>query len=786
GAQFSIGSTVFECVGGGKEQPSDDSARTVLVPPEEVGATILAPADEQPEVRFWLEILESGDAALAGQEIAVHSTEAILGRDEDCTVVLDDQAISRRHARIERTTEGFRVTDLGSTNGVWLGDQRIDEPVVLEPGRPVLIGTATRLAFYTEPREQRQAEPQPQPALEIPEVDAAKEIPEVDAAKTLFIQSTAEEIARTRPLEAEGESIEVRANEPFLIDDPGTAWYVVEGGIDVFTVSIEGGKPAGTRSHFLGVLPGQCLFGFDLQGQGSGFLAVGKPGTRLRKVTVSRLRELAGGPGSESVAQLVETWVAGLSRSLARDVPTPGEWDLLLRPGEGASIGPAQRASAGAGVAWVDIWSGSALFIDMAIPVFSGRRTLFPVTPDSWIQPVGDEFGELSLEPRSTDQAVADRELWQGLQVFHQVLCECEFINKKLAAVDEFIRLQDKAQYAEAAKEAAYDAIGSVLRSEAATPREFLQTGSPEPIYQACRMVGEALVMEVKKHPGADQSLTYEERVNAIASTSGFRTRVVALRGEWWKGDHGPLLAQRQKTQDPVALLPTGPTSYECLDPRTGETREVDDEVADSLSGFAYSFYRPFPEGKISVRDLIRFGARGLKHDLLTLIGLAALIGILGTATPYFIGQVFDRAVPDSNTRLLFGFGLALIGAGVAAFAFRFTQAVATLRVQGKMESSIQAALWDRLMNLPANFFRDYSAGDLADRASGIDAIQSLVSGAGVLAILGSISGLFYVALMLAYSFLLAGVAVVLTGFYVGVTWLCNYLQLRHQRVELG
>ena len=69
------------------------------------------------------------------------------------------------------------------------------------------------------------------------------------------------------------------------------------------------------------------------------------------------------------------------------------------------------------------------------------------------------------------------------------------------------------------------------------------------------------------------------------------------------------------------------------------------------------------------------------------------------------------------------------------------TQGVATVRVQARMAASIQAAVWDRILNLPVNFFRKFSAGDLADRADGVDAIQDLVSGAGVAAILGSISG---------------------------------------------
>jgi ATP-binding cassette subfamily C protein len=107
------------------------------------------------------------------------------------------------------------------------------------------------------------------------------------------------------------------------------------------------------------------------------------------------------------------------------------------------------------------------------------------------------------------------------------------------------------------------------------------------------------------------------------------------------------------------------------------------------------------------------------------------------------------------------------------------------VRLQAKMESTIQAATWDRLLDLPVNFFRKYPAGDLADRAAGVDQIQELVSGAGVAAILGSISGLFYVGQMFSYNLTMAFVAVLLTLTYVTTTTVLNYLQLRYQRDEL-
>ncbi len=101
------------------------------------------------------------------------------------------------------------------------------------------------------------------------------------------------------------------------------------------------------------------------------------------------------------------------------------------------------------------------------------------------------------------------------------------------------------------------------------------------------------------------------------------------------------------------------------------------------------------------------------------------------------------------------------------------------------MKGAMQAAVWDRLLNLPVNFFRRYAAGDLSDRASGIDQIQELIAGAGVAAILGSLSGLFYVGQMFMYHVTLALVAVLLTLTYVAFNMAANYLQLRFQRVEI-
>jgi len=863
GGRVRVGATMLEC----REDavapppPAPELADQTMVLPSPVMSGVL----DAPAAGFSVRVRQGTANVPSGLSFDVTAPTATIGRAADCTIVLPDKDVSRTHARLEVTPAGFRITDLGSTCGVWIGPRRV-QTATLASGESVRIGhhILIELAFAgrvaapdvtnavpLRPRGEPSpasarasdamppATPTPPPELHIPAapavaapaaavshpavaaapvvvapsgdaaayatrlVEAPVDEPSLvtrfapapmiadamvspDVSGTMLLRTPTPSRAAARSIDDEGELLQVYAHQPFVLDDPASLWYVVTGGLMIFTVALDKGKPTGTRAHFSNIEAGSACFGFDLQPQtyGSGFLAVPKQGTTVRKMPVRRLQALAASShDSARIAGLLDTWVAGLCGALSRDLPMKRTGEIVLQPGTAVELTRGQKATA-AGVLWLDIWSGSIVFDDMATPLFPRKRTLFPITPAAWVQLTTDEFGTLAVTPRATADALGDERLWHGLTVLHDVVCESEFINKKLATADEFVRLQQKAAHSEAASEAAYNAIGSVLQSEAASPRDFLTTAGAEPVLQAATLVGRAVGIDVRRHPAATDDLTYEEQVAAVATASNFCTRVVALRDEWWAADNGPLLAQDAVTKGPIALLPLSARSYELVTP-SGDRREVNAAVAATVAPFAYTFYRPLPDGVITVSRLLKFGAFGLVSDLRLTVVLAVVVGMFGTVTPYLTGKLFDEAIPQSEKGMLFGFGLALLLSAAATSIFKFAQGVATVRIQSRMESPIQAGLWYRLLNLPTNFFRQYPAGDLADRAAGVDQIQQLVAGAGISAVLGSVSGLFYVVQMFGYSLRLAILAVILTLVYVSVTTLCNYLQLRHQRVEM-
>lgn len=80
------------------------------------------------------------EGALTGTQIGLTGAPVLIGRAPDSTLVLDDDYASTRHARISLQNTRWVVEDLGSTNGTYLGQRKLDGPVQMDLGVPLRIG----------------------------------------------------------------------------------------------------------------------------------------------------------------------------------------------------------------------------------------------------------------------------------------------------------------------------------------------------------------------------------------------------------------------------------------------------------------------------------------------------------------------------------------------------------------------------------------------------------------------------------------------------------------------
>lgn len=79
--------------------------------------------------------------SLRGTTVPLSEAGLLIGRNPECTLVLTDDFASGRHLRIiPGDNADWYVEDLGSTNGTFVDNQRIDSPVRVGPGTQIRIG----------------------------------------------------------------------------------------------------------------------------------------------------------------------------------------------------------------------------------------------------------------------------------------------------------------------------------------------------------------------------------------------------------------------------------------------------------------------------------------------------------------------------------------------------------------------------------------------------------------------------------------------------------------------
>jgi NHLM bacteriocin system ABC transporter ATP-binding protein len=513
------------------------------------------------------------------------------------------------------------------------------------------------------------------------------------------------------------------ANAPLQLDDLETGWLLASGRVQVFAAQHESRRPA-ARHPLFSVGPG-------------GLLLAPPPGAALALVAVGLDDESAARPlplaelraeDEHESAQLVEGWISALAGCVTSAAPSEG---VRVAVGQQSTVPAGQSAWSTTGVAWLA--DGGALHPYGEEPEERTTIGLLPLPPKSWVKASED----VSLTPLAGSDALVRPEIWPGIARFHRAVLAR--IARELAAAAEAIeeRQQQRRIYDEELLERTYTRLGAVLeRGRGYTP----VTEERDPLFDAFREVCAAVGVEAAMPP---RSGALADPIEAMGRASGVRVRRVVLDAGWWRHDSGPLLCRLAENLHPVAVLPRPRGRYEIVDQEKSTRTRVGKASAALLAPEAVTVYRPLPFRPVAGRDVWRFVLRPVAGELrrLALYGLGA--GALSLVTPIVTETIFARVVPGLERSRLLWLTLLLAGLAVGSFTFALAQRLAFLRVDGRAMSDLQAALWDRLLDLPSPFFRRYSAGSLTIRAMGIEQIRLLAAPAIVAAALALPIGLF-------------------------------------------
>jgi len=303
--------------------------------------------------------------------------------------------------------------------------------------------------------------------------------------------------------------------------------------------------------------------------------------------------------------------------------------------------------------------------------------------------------------------------------------------------------------------------------------------GVRDPLVSALAVLAGAEGIELRMPSSDDQGAPLFDRIEHFGSVSGFRFREIALEGHWWKREGPSLLAIDAASGQPRAVI-WRRRRWRILGSEASTETVVDGATASTLLSRGFMIYPLLPE-RTTTSELWRFATHGVRGDIGRLLAAAAATTLAGFLIPVATGAVLGFAVPDGRIELLRDMMILLVAAAFGSACFQLVRAIALLRLGTTIDRRLQAAVWDRVLRLKTSFFRDYSAGDLAQRILGIDAIRRILAGQAVNGLISGVFSLASLGIMLIYDASLAAFAV---GYAVVAACLLFMLGRRQMRLK--
>lgn len=583
--------------------------------------------------------------------------------------------------------------------------------------------------------------------------------------------------------------VDLEAEHVLVAESQRWVWLVEQGAMDLFAAILEDGQPKGRWTPLCRLDAGAMFVLGAPGGPQHHVLARPAPGSQVSRMSLEALEPLTGDPGRgerasglspSEFALTVYELVAGIDATIIalsdslRDALPPRKF-VALEPTLGSPLPEGSIGRSVSGVMWLKILAGSVTTGEGGTPGKFNTGSELCITERDWI--VARDASV--LQARTSLELLRDGSLWGAMLL--QASRTGYAIDRRIEklVMEESERLGLLREKTKEVRRRSSKAFGSILVES--IDRRSDQDMAPDlQEYGAAKIVADRMGIRLRVPGLAEAGASSQEIVADIASRSGVRTRSVRLIMSWWKQDLGPLIGYRRHEPGAVALL-RRPHGYVLADGNRVQT--VDAEIAATLKIEATVLYRPLPAGVRGTGPLLRFGLAGSKRDIVRFLWVGLAVAVLGLLVPVLTGTVLGTWVVSGRRDLVVQGALLVMASGFVSGALTFVQNMAVLRLEGRIDYTLQAAVWDRLLALPISFFSKYSAAELGTVALGISSIRETLSAVTTAAAVGLLVGVSNLVLLFVYSVPLALVALAMVTVSFGVSLWFGKRAVRVQRL---
>ena len=302
--------------------------------------------------------------------------------------------------------------------------------------------------------------------------------------------------------------------------------------------------------------------------------------------------------------------------------------------------------------------------------------------------------------------------------------------------------------------------------------------------------IGEILKFyHVKPQEVPDSIRDMNEVLEYLLRPYGIMRRNVTLEKGWYHDAAGAMLGTLKDDGSVVALLPCGLTGYRFYDRKAGKMVRLNRHTQDRIEKEAVAFYKPFPLTKMNIGSLAKYIIQQIAPADIALLLLSMLaVTAVGMLTPRLNNLLFSDVLASGSAQALLGIAIFMICAGISGLLFTSVQSLLTARIGTKLNLSVEAATMMRVLSLPADFFKDYSAGELSNRSQYINGLCDQMVSMALSTGLTSLFSLLYVSQIFIYAPSLVAPALLVTALTLLVTTIqvLTQMKITRQRMELS
>lgn len=276
------------------------------------------------------------------------------------------------------------------------------------------------------------------------------------------------------------------------------------------------------------------------------------------------------------------------------------------------------------------------------------------------------------------------------------------------------------------------------------------------------------------------------DRLEFLLRPHGIMRRNVNLEKGWYKNAIGALLGTRKDDGSVVAFIPGRLSGYRFFDTSSGKWIKLNKKNEELFETEGICFYKPFSLKKMNVPLLMKYIVETLSTADIVLIALATFaVSAIGLLSPKLNNILFGTVVESGNTRMLMGIMIFMICVTVSTLLMQTVKNLLTTRISTKLELSVQAATMMRILSLPTVFFKQYSAGELANRAQQIQTLCSMLVSTVFSTGLTSIFSLMYISQIFVYAPALVTPALAIILATIIFSLITTFWQMRYTQKQM-